>query len=326
MMSAVNIRQLQFFVALAREGHFGRAAAACNVSQPALSMAIGRLESELGLRLVDRGTGGMVGLTDAGQALIARARSVVQGVESVAGEAARLKGQLTGTLRLGTVPTAVTAVPALTAALLHEHPGVRVKARTAPSEVLCGDVMRYELDAALVYEKGPRSGLSYRPLYDERLMFVSPAADCDSDGTVPWTTVAEHELCLLSEPMQHRVIVEDAIRGVGGTVRPRVEADSFAMLMGYVRQGWPTVLGHTWLLGQRLPPGFCAREIVDPALQPRIALVTSIAGHPTPVSRALIETLTDVDVPARASPATPELSSVARGADQRHLGMSVKGY
>lgn len=299
----MNVRHLQFFVALAREGHFGRAAAACNVSQPALSMAIGRLEAELGLRLVDRGGGGMVGLTDAGQTLVQRARFIVQSVDAVRADATRLKGQLTATLRLGTVPTAVAAAPALTAALLRDHPGVRVTVRTAPSEVLCGEVARHELDAALVYEEGPRNGLSYRALYDERLMFVSPTDDHDLSATVTWDSVAEHELCLLSPQMQHRVIVEDAIRGVGAAVRPRVEADSFAMLMGYVRQGWPTVLGHTWLLGQRLPPGVRAREIVDPALRPRIALATSAAGPLTPVARALVETFVDVDVPGHIAAA-----------------------
>ena len=75
----MNVRHLEFFVAVAREGHFGRAAAACQVSQPALSMALRRLEAELGTRLVERGTGGTVGLTDAGAALIDRAAALVTG-------------------------------------------------------------------------------------------------------------------------------------------------------------------------------------------------------------------------------------------------------
>lgn len=292
----VNVRHLRFFVSLASERHFGRAAAACNVSQPALSMAIRRLESELGVRLVERGSGGTIGLTDAGAALVERARETVRGVDGITAEASRLQGRLTATLRLGAVPTAVAAAPALVAPLLRRHPGVRVEVRTAPSDALVAGVLRHELDAALVYDEVRHAGLQVEPMYRERFVLVS---DADEDGSVeeiPWRSVGERSLCLLTPEMQHRVILDAALRTAGVAAVPRVEADSFSLLLGFVRQGWPTVLGHTWLLGQRLPAGVRARPIVDPVIEPAIALISVAAGPPAPVCRALRDALAGADV------------------------------
>jgi DNA-binding transcriptional LysR family regulator len=293
----VNVRHLRFFVALSTERHFGRAAAACDVSQPALSMAIRKLEAELGVRLVERGSGGTVGLTDAGEALVDRARETVRGVDGIQVEATRLRGQLNATLRLGTVPTAVAAAPTLVAPLLRQNPGVRIEVRTAPSDVLVGEVLRHELDAALVYDDAPRgNGLGLRPLYRERFVLVSRTEDDDPSEEVSWRAVGERSLCLLTPEMQHRAILDSALRGVGVTVLPRVEADSFALLLGFVRQGWPTVIAHTWLLDQRLAAGIRVRPITDPVIEPSIALVTAATGPPAPVARALTASLAGVDV------------------------------
>lgn len=294
----MNVRHLRFFVALSEERHFGRAAAACHVSQPALSMAVSRLEAELGVRLVERGGTGTIGLTDAGEALVDRARQTVRGVDGIVVEASRLRGRLTATLRLGTVPTAVAAAPALVAPLLREHPGVRVVLRTAPGDVLADEVLRHELDAALVYDDVRAAGLRRDHLYRERLVLVDEDAR-DGDpfpGPVTWRAVAAQPLCLLTPATQHRSIVDAALLEAGMTVTPRIEADSFPTLLGFVRQGWPTVLGRTWLLGQGLPAGVRARPIVAPVVEPGIALISAAAGPPTPVVRALLDVLAGADV------------------------------
>jgi len=292
----MNLRHLRFFVALAEERHFGRAATACHVTQPALSMAIGRLEAELGVRLVDRGGGGTVGLTDAGTALVDRARQAVREADGIAAEASRLRGRLTATLRLGTVPTGVAAAPALVAPLLRAHPGVRVDVRTAPGEQLAGEVLRHELDAALVYDDARPAGLHVRPLYRERFVLVSGDEDDAPPGPVTWSTVGTRSLCLLSPAMQHRSIVDAALATVEASVAPRIEADSFSLLLGFVRQGWSTVLSRAWLVGQGLPAGVLARPIVDPVVEPPIAVISAAAGPTTPVVRALLDDLAGRDV------------------------------
>ncbi|MEV4418575.1 LysR family transcriptional regulator [Patulibacter sp. NPDC049589] len=302
----MNVRHLRFFVALSTERHFGRAAAACSVSQPALSMAIRKLESELGVRLIERGGGGMIGLTDAGEALVDRARQTVNSVGGIAAEATRLRGQLNATLRLGTVPTGVAAAPTLVGPLLDAHPGVRVSIRTAPSDVLVGEVLRHELDAALVYDDVRNPALNVQPLYRERFVLVS-TADQEKGGAaeVSWRSVGARPLCLLTPEMQHRAILEEALRAADVVVSPRVQADSFALLLGFVRRGWSTVIGHTWLLGEHLPSGTSARPITDPMIEPTIALIVASAGPPAPVVRALIDSLAGTDVDALIETALP---------------------
>jgi DNA-binding transcriptional LysR family regulator len=325
----VNLRHLEYFTALAREGHFGRAAASCHVSQPALSMAIRKLEAELGLRLVRRGGAGAVGLTDAGAALVDRARRAVQDVEGIAAEASRLRGQLTGTLRLGVVPTAVAAAPVVLAPLLRAHPGVRAEVRTAAGDVLAAGLRRHELDAALAYDDLAVPGLTVTPLYRERLVLVGPVGDvaaspdagatpsggasprgaapprgaaspreADADVAVTWAAVADRPVALLSRGTQHRAIVDAAFQAAGVEPQARVEADTFALLLGLVREGWPTVVGHPWLHGQRLRDGVVVRPIVAPVLEPTVALITPADGPPAPVTRALTEALAAVDVQA----------------------------
>ncbi|WP_051471893.1 LysR family transcriptional regulator [Patulibacter minatonensis] len=291
----MNVRHLRFFVALSTERHFGRAAAACHVSQPALSMAIRRLEAELGVRLVERGGGSTVGLTEAGEALVDRARATVRGVDDIEAEASRLRGRLTATLRLGTVPTAVAAAPALVAPLLRAHPGVRTEIRTSSGRDLLGRVARHELDAALVYEDDGLAGVRSTALYRERFVLVG-GRDDDPPGPVSWGTVGGLPLCLLTPEMQQRTILDDVFRRAGATVRPVAEADALPALLGFVREGWATVLGRTWLSGQRLPADVRVRSIVDPVIEPTITLVTAAAGPATPVVRALLDAVSGLDV------------------------------
>jgi DNA-binding transcriptional LysR family regulator len=291
----VNLRQLEYFTAVAREGHFGRAAAACHVSQPALSMAIRKLEAELGLRLVRRGGSGAVGLTDAGAALVDRARRAVHDVEGIATEAGRLRGRLTATLRLGVVPTAVTAAPVVLAPLLRAQPGVRVEVRTAAGDALAAALARHELDAALAYDDVPAVGARATALYRERLVLVGEA---EESTPVSWDAVAARPVALLSRGTQHRAIVDAAFRTAGVEPSARVEADTFAFLLGLVREGWPTVVGHPWLHGQRLPEGVVARPIVAPVVESTVALLTPADGPAAPVTRALTDALRDAGVQA----------------------------
>lgn len=295
------LRQLEYLVALARERHFGRAAAACHVSQPALSMAIRKLEAELGLRLVDRGSGG-VALTDEGRELLGWAQSAVGAADALAAEAGRLRGQLTATLRLGVIPTAVTAVPAVVAPLLRAHPGVRVEMRTWPTERIVAGLAAHALDAGLAYVDDPPPDLAVVPLYRER--FVLLTAEQLPAGPTTWDAIVDLPLCLLTDDMQHRRIVDATFRRAGLSVQPRIEADSFGVLLDLVGDGWSTVVGHAWLAGRTLPPGVAVHPLVDPEVAPTVGLVTAGADPASPIVRAIRTELAGADLQAWAGPVT----------------------
>jgi DNA-binding transcriptional LysR family regulator len=130
------LRQLEYLTALARERHFGRAAEACHVSQPALSAAIRKLEHELGVPLVNRQQR-YDDLTPQGRALLPWAEQALASLDGLTAEAARLRQGLTGTLRLGVIPTALSVVSLITGPLLARHPGVRVEVRSLSSIEMC---------------------------------------------------------------------------------------------------------------------------------------------------------------------------------------------
>lgn len=293
------LRQLEYLVALARERHFGRAAAACHVSQPALSMAVRKLEAELGLRLVDRGSGG-VALTDEGRELLGWAQSAVGAADALAAEAGRLRGQLTATLRLGVIPTAVAAVSTVVGPLLRAHPGVRVEMRTWPTERIVAGLTSHALDAGLTYVDDPSRELAVVPLYRER--FVLLTAEPLPDGPATWDAIVDLPLCLLTDDMQHRRIVDATLRRAGLRAEPRIEADSFGVLLDLVRDGWSTVVGHAWLAGRALPSGVTVHPLVDPVVAPTVGLVTPGTDPATPVVRAIRASLAGVDLQAWAGP------------------------
>lgn len=304
----VNLRQLEYLAALAREGHFGRAAAACHVSQPALSTAIARLEGELGLVLVRRG-GRTAALTDEGRALLPWAQGAVAAGASLTAEAARLRAELQGVLRLGVIPTAATASAAVLAPLLHAHPGVRAQVRTMSADRIAAALRAHELDAGLVYVDDDPPGLAVRRLYRERLVLVTGTGRIAPRAhEVAWSRVAGEPLCLLTPEMQHRQVVDDALARSGAVAVPRVEADGFGVLLDLVAAGWSTVLSRPWLAGRVLPGGVRAIPLIRPAVAPWVGLVTAAGSPAPPVVAALRAALRDVDVAAAlhgAEPADP---------------------
>ncbi|MDO9407913.1 LysR family transcriptional regulator [Patulibacter sp.] len=295
----MNLRQLEYLSALAREGHFGRAAAACHVSQPALSTGIARLEEELGLELVRRG-GRTAALTDEGRAVLPWAQGAVAAGASVTAEAARLRGELQGALRLGVIPTAATAAAVVTAPLLEAHPGVRARVRTTSGDRILAALRSHELDAGLVYVDEEPAGVAVTRLYRERLVLVTGSGRiAPGVREVPWTRVTEEPLCLLTSEMQHRRVVDDALEHAGAVAAPRVEADGFGILLDFVAAGWSTVLSRSWLAGRLLPDGVRVIPLVRPAVAPWVGLVTAGGPAVPPLVAALRASLRGVDVAER---------------------------
>ncbi len=168
------LRQLEYLTALARERHFGRAASACQVSQPALSTAIRKLERELGVPLVAR-SHRYDDLTPEGHALLHWAQQIQAGVDGLATEAALLRGDLTGTLRLGVIPTALGVTSLIVGPVLQRNPGIRLEIRSLSSREIGQKLADFELDAGITYTDNEALGdVESMALYHERYMFLTP--------------------------------------------------------------------------------------------------------------------------------------------------------
>lgn len=298
------LRQLEYLTALARERHFGRAAEACHVSQPALSAAIRKLERELGVTLVYRGQR-YDDLTPEGRALLLWAQRALDSLDGLASEAARLRDRLTGKLRLGAIPTALPAVSLIVGPLLHRHPGVRVEVRSLSSIEIGRQLAGHDIDAGITYlDNEPLGAVASTPIYHERYAFLT-AGDEPAGTTIGWGRLAALPLCLLSADMQNRRIVNAALRSAGVEVTPRVEANSISALLSFARAGWSCVIAHAWLALHGLPPGMRALALVDPEITHEIGLVAPDTDLMHPIVRALHDGIAELDVDAELARRRP---------------------
>lgn len=281
------LRQLEYLSALAEERHFGRAAAACHITQPALSVAIRKLEAELGVELVQRGRN-YDDLTPQGRELLGWARQALASVDGLVSAAARLSGELSGRLRLGVIPTALPAVAEITAPLLDRHPEVDLEVRSLSSTEIGAQLESFRIDAGVTYlDNEPLGRLQGRPLYTESYVYLSP--DADGPDELPWASLDGAALCLLSPEMQNRRIVEAALERSGARTRARIESNSISALLSFARAGWSSIVSRTWLGLYGVPAGMRAVRLVEPEVEHTIGIVTRDTELRPPVVGALLD-------------------------------------
>src|SRR3546814_1988072 len=146
----MQTRLIEYFLALQRERHVGRAAAACNISQPTLSAGIVMLETQLGKRLIARDRK-YAGLTPEGEAILPWARQLVAAAEALEQAAGTARGPLKGELRLGAIPASMPAAGVLIEAVRAHHPSLNVQLRALTSRQLERELTAFELAAGLPY-------------------------------------------------------------------------------------------------------------------------------------------------------------------------------
>lgn len=205
-------RQLEYFVAVAQERHFARAAEKCFVSQPALSAAIAKLERELNVTLINRGHS-FEGLTPEGERLVVWARRILAEHDAFKAEVHAVRSGITGMLRLGTVPTASTTASLVLSAFCSAHPlaKVHILSRLAGTE-LYRRLREFELDAAIVHAAPDEAhDMNLVPLYEEHYVLLSPADMLASTAsTMTWPEAAQLPLALLTADMRDRQIIDKA--------------------------------------------------------------------------------------------------------------------
>ena len=292
----MNLRQLEYLNALATERHFGRAAEASHVSQPALSAAIKKLENELGITLVQRSQS-FDALTAEGEILVGWAQRAIEDVDSLREEASRLRGELTGTIRLGVIPTAMSAVALTTEGMLTRHPGISLEIRALPSAEIVRMLGSHELDGAITYlYDEPLGSVQITELYDERYFVLKTRRGGGRRPTMTWSELEGEPLCLLTPDMQNRRVIDAALSQAGVTAAPRVQANDISALMAFARSGYSCVIAHPWLALHGIPRGMSAIALNGPEVTHTIGLVTAPIEPPPPLVRVLREELAQAHV------------------------------
>ena len=260
------IDKLQFFLALAHEQHFGRAAEECGITQPTLSAAIRQLENELGVMLVKRGSR-FQGLTPEGQRVLEWARRIVGDARTMKEEMRAAHRGLTGHLRIAAVPTALSLVPRLTAPFQERHPGVTFSIQSATSLQIMSQLDNLETDIGITYlDNEPLGRVVTVPLIEERYYLVtSRRSEFAGRRAVTWKDVSQLPLCLLTPDMQNRRIINKHLAEAGATVVPRLESNSMIVLFSHVLTGkWASIMP----LDAARSFGFADEVAVVPLIEP----------------------------------------------------------
>jgi LysR family hydrogen peroxide-inducible transcriptional activator len=196
----MTLAQLRYLDALDTHRHFGEAAAACGVTQPTLSTQVRRLEDELGVELIDRSHQPVVP-TAAGERIVAQARNVLAARNELAALAGTVQDRVTGTLRIGLLPTlAPYLLPLAVPALDEAYPEITLVVREWPTADLLDALHTDTLDAALIATDEAGPDLHDRVLFSEPFVgYVAPAHRLGRHDTLTPSDLALDDLWLLSE-------------------------------------------------------------------------------------------------------------------------------
>lgn len=197
-MANFTLKQLRYFEALAKHGHFGRAADYCAISQPALSMQIKELEDALGSPLFERNAR-EVRLTGFGEEFSLRVRDILRSVDELGEMVLSARGRLAGRLRIGVIPTiAPYLLPKLIRDLNDRYPGVDLHVRETQTANLLSDLHEGRLDTAILALPISDPALQELTLFDEEFVLVRPRADAGKPVPDP-ERLSEMRLLLLEE-------------------------------------------------------------------------------------------------------------------------------
>lgn len=213
----MTLTELRYIVALAQEGRFSRAAERCSVSQPTLSVAIQRLEEDLGVTLFERGKG-QVTLTDVGEQVVAQAARALEEAERVRQIAHRGRNQLEGGLKLGVIHTiGPYLLPELILSLREIAPDMPLAIEENMTATLADMLRHGEVDAAILALPFELPGVLTRPLYDEPFKVVVPQGHAwQGRGEVGSDEVAAQDVLLLKAGNCFRDQVMDACPQISG--------------------------------------------------------------------------------------------------------------
>lgn len=239
----ITLRQLRYFAALARHRHFGQAAEACSVTQPALSMQIRELEKELGVDLVERRPGD-IALTDAGVEIARRGDSVLTATRDLI-DFARQRGRvLGGRLQFGIIPSlAPYALPRVLPAVQRRYPDLQIELRETQTRQLLGELGQGVLDVVMLALPVNDADIETHGLFDDPFLLAVPADDPRPAASLLSSADIDRERLILLE--EGHCLRDQALAycaGVRGVGPMGLGATSLATVMQMVANGYGVTL------------------------------------------------------------------------------------
>ena len=267
----MQFQQLSYFVAVARERHFTRAADRVGIAQPTLSKQIRVLENSLGTPLFVRQRGA-IELTSAGEALLPHAQRIIVDVESARRAVHEVAGLQRGRVRLGATPSLCDGVlPDVLTRFHDEHPGIDLEVREAGSRLLGRDLAQGRLDLALLIVplRAEEADLETTSVMRERLVLASPPGS-DLPDVVDVADLRDLPLVMFREGYDLREVTFRACADAGFTPRMSVQGAEMSAVLRFVEAG----LGHAVVpeMVMATRPALESRRLDNPALSRHVAL------------------------------------------------------
>ena len=284
----MEFRHLAYFIAVAEEGSFTRAAGRTLVAQPAISQQILRLERELGEKLFDRTASG-VRLTEAGRVLLPHARAILAGADRARDALSSLRGLLTGRLALGSVQTPPMALAQLLGRFRQVHPGVRLSVREAHTAPLVQALRDGELDVALIGLGGEEAipdGLRALVIAVEPVAVIVHRDHALAERTsVALSQLRDQPWVTMPEGSGQRTMLDDAARAAGFSPHITAESSDMDLLVALAAQRVGIALIRE--SAARLSEDVTTVSITRPRLERRIALAWR-EDNLSPAARAFL--------------------------------------
>ena len=290
----MDIRQLQYLAALAREKHFTRAAQACNITQPTLSGRIRQLEQELGVPLLERGQR-YIGLTPEGERVLKWTHLILDNWQSLQGELASIrgkKGQLVGRMVLGVIPSALPKASLLTQAMNRANPEVDFTILSHSSVDIIRALNDFSIEAGITYlDNEPLEGMLHAELFNENYcLFVSTENQLATKKSVTWFEAAQQPLCLLTPNMQNRRIIDRAFAVAKVQPTARLETNSIMNLISSVRSmNLCSIMPDYFQNALGALQGVVAIPLTEPTVSHKVGLVVVDREPLSPLVDALLK-------------------------------------
>ena len=287
---------MRYLIALSEHGHFGRAAQACHITQPALSNAMKALEEEFGVVIVKRGRN-YAGLTPEGERVLAAAQRMVREHSVLQQELGAEAHRPRGTLRMGAVPTAVPVLARFAARLQARHPGIVPVVFSMSSGELESGLERLSLDLALGYtERMKLQGTQLKawPQYTEHYFLLRRAKKAGRELRIGepmrWRDAAQEPLAMLTPDMHNRTIIDSAFVTAGAPVKPAIETNSIiALALSVVAGDVCTVMPGALVGTVRGYRELEAVPLVEPEIRTPIGFMAQSTVRPSRALEAALE-------------------------------------
>ena len=267
-----ELRDLQMLVSLSRTRNFSRSAMDCNISQPAFSTRIRKLEERLRLPLVRRGNS-FQGFTTEGEVVLKWARKLLADEEGMRQEIAFLKNDLNGTLSLGVIPTAMPFAARVSAKLREKHPNLSIEIYSESTQKIVRKINDFSLDAGILYFENGDPETTVK-LYEERYVFIAPKSlTVSEEKQITWAEAAQVPLCLLTQNMKNRQLIERHFLDLELSPNIVTEASDFTAVLAQVARGNAATIAPVSVAETFLDLKFTSQlDLIDPVMTHSVGL------------------------------------------------------